>query len=381
MLDKGEKKNIYVHKHTPITSPLLSSTFSSPTLFPSSFSPRFRSPFPSYHPPDVQSSFLLSSSPLSFPPCFRHFYLHLLPLSPFSILLRCFSFFLSSLFPSSFSPPFSLPFSLLSLIILQCSILFPSIILTSLFPPMLPSLLSPSSASFPPSPSSSVASLSFSPPSPLVLIILRLLYFYYPLLPWKFFSSVRLLSFTLFCPLFYSLPTFVLFFPLLSLSLLSPFSYLDPVFSLLLSPPIHCLFPPSLVWSFSLPPLSFDTSPTRKIYLFHFSLSRPQLSPLIHCLHLPSTKNSSPPYPPSPLFLLLISLTQTLKIPSNNKLFPKLSTKFCFPPKTLPTLMLFAPKIVLNAPNILFPLLQLTPNKSQTIHKTDNIQDTQQTHL
>ena len=59
---------------------------------------------------------------------------------------------------------------------------------------------------------------------------------------------------------------------------------------------------------------------------------------VIHCLHLPSTKNSSPPYPPSPLFLLLISLTQTLKIPSNNKLFPKLSTKFCFPPKTLPTL-------------------------------------------
>ena len=98
---------------------------------------------------------------LFFPPCFRHFYLHLLPLSPFSIILRCFSFFLSSLlFPSSFSPRFPL-------IILHCSILFPSIILTSLFPPMLPSLLSPSSASFPPSPSSSVASFSFSPPSPL----------------------------------------------------------------------------------------------------------------------------------------------------------------------------------------------------------------------
>ena len=61
------------------------------------------------------------------------------------------------------SPPVFAP--LFPLIILQCSILFPSIILTSLFPPMLPSLLSPSSASFPPSPSSYVASLSFSPPS------------------------------------------------------------------------------------------------------------------------------------------------------------------------------------------------------------------------
>ena len=51
--------------------------------------------------------------------------------------------------PSSFlqaSPPIFAP--LFPLIILQCSILFPSIILTSLFPPMLPSLLSPSSASF-----------------------------------------------------------------------------------------------------------------------------------------------------------------------------------------------------------------------------------------
>ena len=221
MLDKGEKNNIYVHKHTPITSPLLSSTLSSPTPFPSSFSPRFRSPFPSYHPPDVQSSFLLSSSPL--------------------------------------------------------------------FPPMLPSLLSPSSASFPPSPSSSVASFSFSPPSPLgpyhsppsllllspsSLEILQLcpLTVFHPLLP-PFLLSSNL------CTLF---PTSL---PLSSQSILiSRSCSLSPSFS-----PIHCLFPPSLVWSFSLPPLSFDTSPTRKIYLFHFSLSRPQLSPLTHCLHLPKT--------------------------------------------------------------------------------------------
>ena len=124
------------------------SFFLSSLLFPSSFSPRFRSPFSSYHPPDFPSSFLLSSSPLSFPPCFRHFYLHLLPLSPLlhppPLLL-----FLSLLPPLSFKllPPFSLPFFLLSSS--RFSILFPSIILTSLFPPMLPSLLSPSSASFP----------------------------------------------------------------------------------------------------------------------------------------------------------------------------------------------------------------------------------------
>ena len=143
------------------------SLFLSSLLFPSSFSPRFRSRFPSYHPPDVPSSFLLSSSPLSFPPCFRHFYLHLLPLSP---LLH---------------PP-------------------PLLLFVSLLP---------------------------------------------PLLPWKFFSSVRLLSFTLFRPLFYSLPTFVLFFPT-SLPLSSQSILLSPVLSLLLSPPIHCPFPQSLVWSF-----------------------------------------------------------------------------------------------------------------------------------
>ena len=116
---------------------------------------------------------------------------------PFSILIRCFSFFLSSLlFPSSFSPRFLSPFP-------------------SYHPPMFHPLsfyhphlsLSPHASVtfisifclFPPF---SIASLSFAPPSPLVLIILPLLYFYSPLLPWKFFSSVRLLSFTLFCPLF-----------------------------------------------------------------------------------------------------------------------------------------------------------------------------------
>ena len=81
----------------------------------------------------------------------------------------------------------------------------------------------------------------------------------YPLLP-PFLLSSNL------CTLF---PTSL---PLSSQSIL-----ISPVLSLLLSPPIHCLFPPLL--SFSLPPLSFDTNPTRKIYLFHFSLSRPQLYP------------------------------------------------------------------------------------------------------
>ena len=80
------KHNIYVHKHTPITSPLLSSTFSSPTLFPSSFSPRFRSPFPSYHASVHPLSFYHPHL-LSFPPCFRPFPPLLLPHSPFSILL------------------------------------------------------------------------------------------------------------------------------------------------------------------------------------------------------------------------------------------------------------------------------------------------------
>ena len=185
----------------PSPSSSVASFFLSSLLFPSSFSPRF----PSYHPPDVPSSFLLSSSPLSFPPCFRHFYLLLLPLPPLlhppPLLL-----FVSLLPPLSFKllPPFSLPFPLLSSS--RCSILFPSIILTSLFPPMLPSLLSPSSASFPPSPSSSVASLCFSPPSPSSLEILQPcpLTVFHPLSPPFLLSSNLCTLFSHFSPSLFS---------------------------------------------------------------------------------------------------------------------------------------------------------------------------------
>ena len=283
-------------------------------------------PFGPYHSPPTL--LLLSPSSLEI--------LQLCPLTVFHPLLppfllssnlcTLFSHFSPSLFfniffsyPLSFKllPPFSLPFSLLSSS--RCSILFPSIILTSLFPPCFrhfylhpPPLLLFLSL-LPP-----LWSLSFSPFSTST----------FPFFPGNSSAlSAYCLSpsFAPFSTLFQPLYSF---FPLLSLSsqsiLISP--VLSPSFSR------HPL-PFSPLPSFSFPPLSFDTSQTRKIDLFHFSLSRPQLSPLIHCLHLPSTKNSSPPYQPSPLFLLLISLTQTLKIPSNNKLFPKLSTKFRFPPK------------------------------------------------
>ena len=149
--------------------------------------PPFSLPFSLLSSSNVPPSFLLSSSPLSFPPCFRHFYLHLLPLSP---LLH---------------PP-------------------PLLLFLSLLPPLWSLSFSPFSTStlpFFPGNSSTLAAYCLSP-------------------------SFAPFS-TLFQPLY--------FFPLLSLSLLSPFSYLDPVLSLLLSPHIHCLFPPSLVWT-SLAPTS-----------------------------------------------------------------------------------------------------------------------------
>ena len=271
--------------------------------------------------------------------------------------------------------PYPLSFQFLPLPFSLLLSSFPSSFLLSSSPlsPLLPSLLSPSSASFPsfsPSSSSSVASLSFSPASPLLFIILPLLYFYSPLFPWKFLSSICFLY--VFHPLLPPfLQTFVLFFSPLShfsLHLFSPFSYLLFSLPFLLICPIHCLFLP--LPSFLLLPLSFDTSPTRKIHLFHFLPVKAQTIP------------NNPLFTSTTFYQKLFSPLPTISTISpthfshtNNQLFPQFPTKFCFPPKTLPTLLLFAHKTVLNAPIILFPLLQLTPHKSQTIHKTDNIQD------
>ena len=174
-------------------------------------------PFPSYHPLFHPLSFYHPLLSLSsLLPC--HFYLHLLPLSP----------------------------------------LFPVFIPLCCF------------------------SLSFSPPSPLFLIILPLLYS--PLFPWKFFSSICFLSFTLFCPfstLSSNLCTLLLPLYHFSLHLSSPFSYLLFFLPFLLPSllicPIHCLFLP--LPSFLLPPLSFDTSPTCKIYLSYFFPAKAQTIP------------------------------------------------------------------------------------------------------
>ena len=236
-------------------------------FLPLSFSLLLSSSFP--------SSFLLSSSPL-FPPCFPVIF----------ISIFC-------LFPLLHSPPLLLAV-LLSLLPFAQYHSPPSLLLLPLFPfsplsfyhpllsfPLLPChFLLPSSASFPsfsPSSSSSVASLSFSPPSPLLLIILPLLYFYSPLILQLYQLPVHLSpSFAPFSTLFQPLYSF---FPLshFSLHLSSPFSYL--LFSLpsLLICRIHCLFLP--LPSFLLPPLSFDTSPTCKIDLFHFLPVKAQTIP------------------------------------------------------------------------------------------------------
>ena len=337
MLDKGRKKHIYVHKHTPITSPLLpSSSFSSPTLslsLSSSFS----------------SSFLLSSSPL-FPPASLSF---LSPSSAFFPLLHpppllLFLTLLPPLCSLSFSPfsASTLPFSLFSSFLLS-SPCFPVTFITifCLFPLFFPFFILLRCFSFFLSLLPPLCPLSFSPFSTSTLpFSLEILQLY--LLPVRLSPSFAPVS-TLFQPLYFfsHSPIF------LSISLLH--SHI----SCSLSPP--CLFPPPIAFFFpSLASCSHLSPSTQalhvKLIFFIFSLSRPKLSPLIHCLHLPhSTKNSSPLYPPSLLFLLLISLTQTIKIPTNNQLFPQLLTKFRFPPKALPTLLLFAPKTVLDAPNIL----------------------------
>ena len=172
-------------------------------------------------------SIILSSL---FSPCFRHFYLHLLPLSPLFSLLHppslLLSFFLSYLpFAPYHSPP-----SLL--------------------------LLSPSS---------------------LEILQLCLLTVFHPLL------SPFLLSSNL-CTLFSHSSIF------LSISLLHSHisCSLSPSFS---SHPLP--FSPSLASRSHISPST--QALTRKICLSHFSLSRAQLSPLILCLHLPhSTKNSLP---------------------------------------------------------------------------------------
>ena len=301
------------------------------------------------------------------------FFIIFFPYPPFSFR------FLTLPPPLVFVPLFpSFPLSLSSFpssLLLSSSPLFPpcfpvtSISIFCLFPLLHPPLLLISFflSSLPFAPYNSPPSLLLLSPSSLEILQLCLLPVFHPLLPPFLLSSnicTRFITLSYFSPYLFSKPH-------ISCSL-SPSS----------SPPSIAFFFPSLA-SYS------HLSPSKqalhvKFIFFIFSLSRPQLSPLlyIHCLHLPhSTKNSSLPYPPSPLFLLLISLTQTIKIPTFNQFFPKLPTKFGFPPKMLPTLILFAPKTVLNAPNILFPLRQLTSHKSQTIHKTDNIQDTQQTHL
>ena len=328
MLDKG-KKHIYTQAHPYHLSPSLFFII----FFPYPLSFQFL-PLPFSL---LSSSFLLSSS--LFPPCFPVTFISifcLFPLFfPFFILLRCFSL--------SLSPPSSLLLNILPLLYFYSpfsffSGLFPSIILSSLFPPYFPVTfiyifcLFPS---FSPSSSSSVASLLFLPPpfahyhsppsllllSPFSLEIIKLY-----LLPVRLSPSFAPFS-TLFQPLYSFFPLFHF-----SLHLSSPFSYLLFCLPSLLICPIHYLFLP--LPSLLLPPLSFDTTPSRKIYLFPFSPCHPKLSPLIHCLHLPhSTKNSSPPYPPSQLFLLLISLTQTIKIPTNNKLFPPTPYQISFPVK------------------------------------------------
>ena len=117
----------------------------SPTLSPSSFSlahtPCFHSPFPSYHP---------LFHPLSF-------YHPLLFLSPcFPVTFITISSASLPLFPLLHPPPL--------------------LLFLSLLPPLF--------------------SLSFSPFSSSI---------YCPLFPWKLFSCICFLSFTLFCPLFYSL--------------------------------------------------------------------------------------------------------------------------------------------------------------------------------
>ena len=146
--------------------------------------------------------------------------------------------------------PFSLQHFLLLPAFLQASPpvfapLFPLIILQmfhplpfyhphlSLSPPMLPSLLSPSSGLFSPllhpPPCFSFFLSSQSPPlwspyhSPLLYFLLL------PFFPGNSSALSTYCPFTLFCPLFYSLPTSII---------------ISPVLSLLLSPPIHCLFPP-----------------------------------------------------------------------------------------------------------------------------------------
>ena len=196
----------------------------------------------------LSSSFLLSSS--LFPPCFPVTSISifcLFPLFfPFFILLRCFSL--------SYSPPSPSLLNILPLLYFYSpfsffSGLFPSIILSSLFPPYFPVTfiyifcLFPS---FSPSSSSSVASLSFSPP-PLLLIILPLLYFYSPLFPWKFLSSICFLY--VFHPL---LPPFLLSFNLCTLFSHSPIflsiSLHHSHISCSVSPP--CLFAPSITFFF-----------------------------------------------------------------------------------------------------------------------------------
>ena len=313
------------------SSSVASLSFSPPSSFLQASPPVFAPLFLSSS--NVPSSFLLSSSPLSFSPCFRHFYLHLLPLSPFSILLGCFSFFLSSLlFPSSFSPRFRSPF----LIILQCSILFPSIILTSLFLPMLSSLLSPSSASFPLlHPPRLLLFLSLLPPLSFKLLppfslpfsyhppMFHPLSFYHPHLSLSPHAFVTFIS--IFC-----------LFPPSPSSSVASLSFSPPSSFLQASPPV---FAPLFLSSSNVPssfllsssPLSF--SPCFR----HFYLHLLPLSPLLH---------------PPPLLLFLSLLpplwslsfspfsTSTLPfIPGNSSAL----SAYCLSPSFAPFSTLFQP--------------------------------------